>query len=101
MSRSPLTRSARALVGVSVALLVLAAPMITTAQTPEATPVAVTPDLILTAAAVTHYADLGVLAFEQTVEGTAGATVPAPAGQLDGAPVLAYVFPTTLPPLAV
>lgn len=30
------------------------------------------------------------------VSGNAGATTPTPAGQLDGAPVLGYVFPTTL-----
>jgi hypothetical protein len=101
MSRSPRTRSVRAILGAVIALLVLAAPTSAPAQTPEATPVAVTPDLVLTAASVTHYTDLGILVFEQTVEGVAGATVPDPAGQLDGAPVLAYVFPTTLPPTAV
>jgi len=29
-------------------------------------------------------------------EGQAGATLPTPAGQMDGAPVMGYVFPTTL-----
>lgn len=56
---------------------------------------------MLTGATVTHDAGLGLLIFEQQVEGTAGATIPVPAGQLDGAPVLAYVFPTTLAPTAV
>ncbi|MEZ4504443.1 MAG: hypothetical protein R2848_00985 [Thermomicrobiales bacterium] len=42
-----------------------------------------------------------MLIFEQQVEGTAGAIIPVPAGQLDGALVLAYVFPTTLAPTAV
>ena len=39
--------------------------------------------------------------WEIQVEGNAGATVPSPIGQLDGAPVLGYVFPTTLDPTAV
>ncbi|RMF24943.1 MAG: hypothetical protein D6765_11000, partial [Bacteroidetes bacterium] len=34
--------------------------------------------------------------FEIQVEGEAGKSVPKPAGQLDGAPVLGYVFPTNL-----
>lgn len=87
------------LIALSATALLPAAPI--AAQTPEASPIAITSDLILTDAAVTHHADLGILVFEQTVEGTAGATVPTPAGQLDGAPVLAYVFPTDLPPSAV
>lgn len=45
---------------------------------------------------VTHKADLGVTVWEIKVNGQAGATVPTPAGQLDGAPVLGYVFPTDL-----
>jgi hypothetical protein len=59
------------------------------------------PDFDLTAASVTHLADLDLLVFEQRVAGTAGGTMPKPAGQLDGAPVLGYVFPTTLPSAAV
>lgn len=61
-------------------------------------PVAKTADLDLTDVRVRHLADLGLLVFEQDVAGTAGATVPEPAGGLDGAPVLGYVFPTTLAP---
>lgn len=79
----------------------LAAPPVLLAQTPAAIAIPGTTDLVLTGATVTHHRDLGILVFEQTVEGSAGATVPDPAGQLDGAPVLAHVFPTTLPPEAV
>lgn len=71
------------------------------AQTPEASPVALSPDLVITEATVSHLTDLDLLVFSQEVEGVAGGTVPEAAGQLDGAPVLAYVFPTTLPPEAV
>lgn len=87
---------------VAISGMLVISPMTDAAsQTPEASPVAITPDLVLIDSAVTHHADLGILVFEQSVEGTAGATVPEAAGQLDGAPVLAYVFPTTLPPSAV
>lgn len=40
------------------------------------------------------------LIFSITVKGMAGDSVPQPKGQLDGAPVLGYVFPTSLPPTA-
>jgi hypothetical protein len=59
------------------------------------------PDFDLTAASVTHLADLDLLVFEQRVAGAAGGTTPAPKGHLDGAPVLGYVFPTTLPSTAI
>ena len=45
---------------------------------------------------VTHHADLGVTVWEISVKGIAGKTVPIPEGQLNGAPVLGYVFPTNL-----
>jgi hypothetical protein len=60
-----------------------------------------TADFDLTAASVTHVADLDLLVFEQQVAGTAGGTTPKPHGALDGAPVLGYVFPTSLPSTAV
>lgn len=50
---------------------------------------------------VTHKEDLGLTLWEIRVKGTAGRTVPEPAGQLDGAPVLGYVFPTSLKPTDV
>lgn len=53
-------------------------------------------DFKIDAVQVTHNADLGVTVWEISVIGTAGNTVPSPAGQLDGAPVLGYVFPTNL-----
>lgn len=53
-------------------------------------------DLTLENGAVRYVEDLDLLVFEFTVEGIAGKTVPKPAGKMDGAPVLGYVFPTTL-----
>jgi hypothetical protein len=38
---------------------------------------------------------IGATIWEITVKGTAGKTTPSPAGQLNGAPVLGYVFPTS------
>lgn len=64
-------------------------------------PTAAGPSLNLQDARVQHRKALDLLVFEQTLAGTAGATKPEAAGQLDGAPVLSYVFPTTLPPTAV
>jgi hypothetical protein len=55
-------------------------------------------DFDITSASVTHVADLDVLVFEQRTAGTAGRTTPTPNGQLNGAPVLGYVFPTSLTP---
>jgi hypothetical protein len=53
-------------------------------------------DFKIKSAVITHKADLGITVWDIKVEGTAGNTTPKPAGQLNGAPVLAYVFPTTL-----
>ena len=50
---------------------------------------------------VTQHSDLGVTVWEISVNGTAGKTVPIKNGQLDGAPVLGYVFPTSLKPTDV
>jgi hypothetical protein len=50
---------------------------------------------------VTHNTDLAVTIWEIHVAGKAGNTTPIKAGQLDGAPVLGYVFPTTLQPTDV
>ncbi len=57
-----------------------------------------TADMNLTKAQVNYLEDLDLLVFEMQVEGKAGQTTPSPAGQLNGAPVLGYVFPTTLSP---
>lgn len=74
------------------------------AQTPVTSPV-VTPtdgtaDLDITDATIRHLVDLGLLVFDIQVAGTAGNTIPEARGQFDGAPVLAYVFPTSLSPTA-
>jgi len=45
---------------------------------------------------VQHSPEIGATIWEITVSGAAGKTTPTPAGQLNGAPVLGYVFPTTL-----
>ncbi|MEP1094567.1 MAG: hypothetical protein ABJG78_05625 [Cyclobacteriaceae bacterium] len=55
-----------------------------------------TKDLVISSTSVKYDSDLELLVFSMTVEGNAGATVPKEAGQLDGAPVLGYVFPTNL-----
>lgn len=54
------------------------------------------PDFRINSARVVHNKKFGTLEFEITVAGKAGNTRPTPAGQLDMAPVLGYVFPTTL-----
>ena len=53
-------------------------------------------DFSITEVTVTHKPELGVTVWEISVAGTAGNTTPVKAGQLDGAPVLGYVFPTNL-----
>lgn len=58
-------------------------------------------DLVIQNAEVRYLPDLEILVFEMEVTGQAGETIPEAAGQLDGAPVLGYVFPTTLSPDAV
>lgn len=66
------------------------------AQDVNATPG--TADLDITDAGIRYAADLQLLVFEQQVAGVAGATTPEPRGAMDGAPVLGYVFPTSLDP---
>lgn len=58
-------------------------------------------DFQITKAKVTHLENLGVSVWEIKVKGEAGKTTPVPNGGLDGAPVLGYVFPTTLKPTDV
>lgn len=53
-------------------------------------------DYKITTATVTHNKKWGQLEFEIIVSGKAGRSVSKPAGQLNGAPVDGYVFPTTL-----
>ena len=59
-------------------------------------PLPATADVEVRSSQVEYLSDLDLLVFEQVLEGQAGQTIPSAAGQLDGAPVLAYVFPTTL-----
>ena len=67
----------------------------------DVTPVERTADLDLERAHVEYDRDLELVVFELEVAGEAGATRPQAAGQMQGAPVLAYVFPTTLSPTQV
>ncbi len=73
----------------------------TAAAAPLQTPPVNGPDLQLTEARVRYLPDLELLVFEQKVKGNVGATVPLARGELNGAPVLGYVFPTTLRPTDV
>jgi hypothetical protein len=68
-------------------------PAAAASQTPAATA-----DFKLTGVAVDYLKDLDLLVFEQRVAGAAGGTKPEPLGRMDGAPVLAYVFRTSLRP---
>lgn len=65
---------------------------------PQIRPTAATADLDIVDADVRLVRELGILVFEQEVSGQAGATRPTARGEMDGAPVLGYVFPTTLAP---
>jgi len=58
-------------------------------------------DFAIVSATVTHEKAMGLTVWEIKVKGKAGNTTPKPAGQLNGAPVLGYVFPTTLQPADV
>ncbi|MBQ4822837.1 hypothetical protein [Aquimarina sp. MMG016] len=58
-------------------------------------------DLQIIDASVIHDTEIASIIWEITVKGNAGATTPNPVGQLHGAPVLGYVFPTTLKPTDV
>lgn len=57
-----------------------------------------TDDMHITQSSVVFHQDLELVVFEIIVKGTAGGTVPEENGQINGAPVLGYVFPTTLSP---
>ncbi len=58
-------------------------------------------DFSIEAVNVTHLEQLDVTVWQINVKGVAGKTTPVPNGQLDGAPVLGYVFPTSLIPTDV
>ncbi|MEQ9401514.1 MAG: hypothetical protein RJQ04_20275 [Longimicrobiales bacterium] len=85
----------RALTILPATVLLAAASL--SAQT-HVTPTPHSRDLDITAARVDFHDDLRLLVFQQDVAGSAGATVPVALGGMDGAPVLGYVFPTSLRP---
>lgn len=58
-------------------------------------------DFSIKEVSVTHNEDIGLTIWEINVNGIAGKTTPAKVGQLDGAHVLGYVFPTSLKPTDV
>lgn len=103
MPPEPIVRGMNTHAAALALLLLLAPPLFAHgpaagAHAANVTPIAKTDDLVITGAEVRRDAALDLLVFEMTVKGTAGATRPVPRGQLDGAPVLGYVFPTTLKP---
>jgi hypothetical protein len=55
----------------------------------------------ITKVAVSHNEAIASVIWEINVKGNAGETTPTPAGQMNGAPVLAYVIPTSLKPTDV
>ncbi len=68
---------------------------------PEITPLEKNADLEISDAKVSLMEDLDLLVFDVAVKGTPGQTVPEARGGMAGAPVLGYVFPTTLSPTDV
>jgi len=80
-------------------LMLLSAAACSPALSPAAAqvqPTQKTDDLVIESASVTYLQDLDLLVFEQQVRGQAGMTTPTARGAMHGAPVLGYVFPTTL-----
>ncbi|SFE84710.1 hypothetical protein [Spirosoma endophyticum] len=74
---------------------------VATAQTHKPAAAYNNADFTIKAASITYDNTLDMLIFEMQVEGAAGRTVPKDVGSMNGAPVLAYVFPTTLKPTDV
>ena len=64
----------------------------------QPTPVPLSSDLKIKSASVHLVSELNSFVFEMLVDGKVGSIVPKAKGQLDGAPVLAYVFVTDLKP---
>lgn len=93
-------RMIRLIIGISLALAVaLTFPILTEAKPGQkVTAIPKSPDIEIRSATVKYLPDLDLLVFEQQVNGTVGKTLPTPKSKLDGAPVLGYVFPTTLKP---
>ena len=55
-----------------------------------------TADMDIKSAGIKYLEDLELLVFQIQVDGRAGKTTPGARGEMNGAPVLGYVFPTTL-----
>ena len=83
-----------------ITFLALSLFLLSTVQA-QVSPTPKTDDLTVKEAKVRYLKDLDLLVFEQKVRGKAGGTLPSAAGQMDEAPVLGYVFPTTLEPADV
>ena len=88
-------------IGFSFAIALVSADIALAGGGIEPSPAKTSADFMLENAEVRHITDMDVMVFEQEVDGTAGGQVPQPKGQLDGAPVLAYVFVTDLDPETV
>ncbi len=58
-------------------------------------------DFTIKKVSVFHDSAIASTIWKITVHGNAGKTTPTPVGQMNGAPVLGYVFPTTLKPTDV
>ena len=89
---------------VLVACFVIINPFAAVGQAAEGvlpTPLPMTDDVDIQSTSIRYLEDLDLFVFEQEVRGRAGATAPQARGQLDGAPVLAYVFVTDLNPATV
>lgn len=89
------------LISVNIALLVLvlgAHKPFAQVATPDEIKALGTKDMNIKEAQVNYMDDLDLIVFQLTTDGKAGNTVPSARGGLDGAPVLGYVFPTTLSP---
>ncbi len=67
-----------------------------TAFAEEVVAIPQSPALEIQSTQVQYIEDLELLVFEQQLGAEVEAVLPEPAGQMDGAPVLGYVFPTTL-----
>ena len=85
----------------SILLLIAATLMLTTGNAQSEESSYKNKNFDINEVGVTHDSDLEITVWKISVNGTAGATTPKKAGQLDGAPVLGYVFPTNLMPTDV
>lgn len=65
------------------------------------TPLELTPEFDVEEANARYSAADDAYVLSMKVAGSAGTIEPAAAGQVDGAPILGYVFPTTIPPQAI